>query len=444
MYYGEHSIRFYPDESFVGGFTYDDPLNPPYCPDTWERWHLIPTGKVIFSPPEVEDSMLKIPGRNGLINVNKYTIGKPVYGARTGDIEFILDPDYLEDWPAIYSDIMRYFHGKERCAVLKDDRYFYYKGFFSVSDLTPGENWDTIKLSYQLDPFKYERWASDESWLWDDFDFRQGTIREYWAIELSGTAGQTISYGVEAIHPFGQDVVPKFKAYNRQHIEGGEGGNIKQFSATVNRFPIKWDVTHITGSQNFSSARVEWVNATGLPTTHSDTADANWVSVLRVMLDPEGDYHLIATLETKANALTTMNTDLAVKMESALACFNTLHDIVKDTYSAGSQELALQISDMEALLPSVAQHLYTIRDTAWSGAVQVRANDGSWKNIFSYDFVQYPEVSLNREDEWVEINEYESGNTNHELMHLYFRLTDSSNAIGIDPEITISIRGNTL
>lgn len=195
MYFGEHSIRFYPDESGIGRYLFNSKDNPEDCPDTWERWHLIPTGKVIFQPPEHKQNLLEIPGRHGLVDVNKYTFGMPVYGARTGDIEFILDPDYIEDWPAIYSDMLRYFHGQERCAVLRDDRYFYYKGFFDVSELTPDESWDTVKLTYTLDPFKYERWIGGDGkhpWLWDDFDLRQGVIRYYDDIVVDGDRALSI------------------------------------------------------------------------------------------------------------------------------------------------------------------------------------------------------------------------------------------------------------
>jgi hypothetical protein len=211
MYFGEHSIRFYPDENYVGNFPFDSEANPEDCPDTWERWHLVPTGKVIFQPPEYKQNLLEIPGRNGPVDVNKYTFGRPVYGARTGDIEFILDPDYIDDWPDIYSDMMRYFQGQERCAVLRDDRYFYYKGFFSVSELTPDESWDTVKLNYTLEPFKCERWTRGSvptSWMLAGFDFEPGVI---WGPEDINV--ETSSDGIQALDILSPDLsgVPCFK-----------------------------------------------------------------------------------------------------------------------------------------------------------------------------------------------------------------------------------------
>lgn len=215
MYFGEHSIRFYPDESRVGANLFKSENNPLDCPDTWERWHLIPTGKVIIQPPEYKQNLLEIPGRNGPVDVNKYTFGRPVYGARTGDIEFILDPDYIEDWPDIYSDMMRYFQGQERCAVLQDDRYYYYKGLFSVSELTPDESWDTVKLNYTLEPFKYERWTSAEPWLWDDFDFRQGVIRAYRDIDLNTLYPHAIEpHGILTIPMMAVPSTPEFMETN--------------------------------------------------------------------------------------------------------------------------------------------------------------------------------------------------------------------------------------
>ena len=163
---GAHSVRFYPAEmeakrdgqDDIGSHLFSDDNNLVACPDTWRTWHLIPTGKCVFEPPKPKESPLDIPGRHGELELNRYIHGHPVFGNRTGSLEFILDPDYTGSWASLYRRIVSYFQGKERLAVLSDDRAFFYKGRFHVSDIKPGEYWDTLRIDYNLDPFKYDRW----------------------------------------------------------------------------------------------------------------------------------------------------------------------------------------------------------------------------------------------------------------------------------------------
>jgi len=92
IYYGEHSIRFFASEALVEKYPFDfaahhrklvrardtetddaekaklsdeitDMLRAfDTCPDTWERWHLIPKTKPVFQPPDTDDSFITIPG----------------------------------------------------------------------------------------------------------------------------------------------------------------------------------------------------------------------------------------------------------------------------------------------------------------------------------------------------------------------------------------------
>lgn len=177
MYFGDHSIRFYPDESYVGEYLFDSEKKLDICPDTWKTWKLIPNEKPIFASPEFDDELLQIPGRHGLVRLTKGGIGHTVYGNIKGSIDFTPDPDEITHWSGLYSDIRRYLHGKERLAVLRDDRYFFYKGLFRVKDIAPDKYYDKISIEYSLEPFKYERWDGEHDWYWDDFDFGCGIIR---------------------------------------------------------------------------------------------------------------------------------------------------------------------------------------------------------------------------------------------------------------------------
>jgi len=182
MYFGGHSIRFYPNEDHVGKYLFDSEKELDICPDTWKTWKLIPNEKPIFASPEFDDELLQIPGRHGLVRLTKGGIGHTVYGNIKGSIDFTPDPDEITHFPGLYSDICRYLHGKERLAVLRDDRYFFYKGLFRVKSITPDKYYDKISIEYSLEPFKYERWDGsgrlEDDWRWNDFDFECGIARD--------------------------------------------------------------------------------------------------------------------------------------------------------------------------------------------------------------------------------------------------------------------------
>ena len=195
IYYGEHSIRFFPTEKNVeeysfAGFNASGEHCSENCPDTWERWHLIPKAKPVFAPPGTEDSFITVPGRHGHINLTRYTFGKPVYKQRSGSITFLIDPDYIKHRATIHSEMTEYFQGQERLAVLRDDRFYYYMGTFTVQKIDPDKIGDEITLEYDLYPYKFERWAGGP-WFWDDLDFETGVIRDYVEETLEANAYQS-------------------------------------------------------------------------------------------------------------------------------------------------------------------------------------------------------------------------------------------------------------
>lgn len=382
MYFGEHSIRFYPDESRVGTFPFDSKENQDDCPDTWDRWHLIPTGKVIFQPPEHKQNLLEIPGRHGLVNVNKYTFGRPVFGARTGDIEFILDPDYIEDWPAIYSDMLRYFHGQERCAVLRDDRYFFYKGFFDVSDLTPDESWDTVKLTYTLDPFKYERWTSVEPWFWDDFDFRQGVIRN--TQDITVTTVGTNSHAM--IFPAIQ--MPVALAFKRSRLD-------EELPAII---------SGQNGLQAFCSS---------LPSDETEAKLANFDDISAELTSRIASY--FTGQRSKDNGYRNDPLDGSANMLlSAIAEVKRLCD-----NNAPDDDIKIAVDEMQ-------NSAYPVPTAAIGGLLQASTSQGGiWYNVYYDDYTPVPELTLMGE-----------GYPKQEAM-LYFKGSGTK-------YISIRLRGGTL
>ena len=152
--------------------------------NTWDDWSLIPNGRPMFVPPTQKTNYLDIPGGNGSLDMSEALTGYPVFNNREGSFTFIVmnegaayqpkcSPRRLED---IASRIMSYLHGKRMRAVLEDDDQYFWEGRFYVESITPGADWSTITIGYNVDPYKYETLSTIDSWLWDPFNFETGEI----------------------------------------------------------------------------------------------------------------------------------------------------------------------------------------------------------------------------------------------------------------------------
>jgi len=458
MYDGEHSIRFFDSEVAAGSWTFDDPDIPAKHPHTWKTWHLIPTGKPVVKPPENDMNMLKIPGRHGLINPNKYTFGRPVFGNRTGSIEFILDPDYIWNWPVIYSEILTYFHGQERLMVLRDDRFYYYKGWFTVSDLEPGEYFDTVTLEYSLEPFKYERFTSgDPPQLWDDFNFLTGVLRNYSSIVVSGVAGTEKMLeivGREGL--FGTDDVPEITGLNTAGVLSAaiaEGGPLHDLEAALKAVPITvWvEYTPLPGEEVIDiSSRSEMTDKdklyrlNGIVYKYStDYTTAHLIKAAgqtdRDVLTSQAFADVIDNLN-RAAGCQPLNADLLTEIKALTDALTEL----KDTASAqdtSEEPPTWETSDVDLgvllgnVLPGAYFQLVFVRTVAMRGIVQARVGrDGEWVNVFYADGKSFPVLAV-------------GGASARSYLYLRTTIDTTGLRIGgnkIDPLVTVSVRGNTL
>lgn len=153
--------------------------------NTYDDWHLVPSSRPLFAPPPVKTNYLDIPGSNGQLDLTDVLNGHPVYGNRTGSIEFIVLNGYGE-WQNRYSEICNYLHGKKMIAILEDDPAWYYEGRFSVNQWASEKDWSRITIDYDVYPYKREIVDSVEPWKWDPFDLENGIIREFNGIVVEG------------------------------------------------------------------------------------------------------------------------------------------------------------------------------------------------------------------------------------------------------------------
>lgn len=171
-YDGVHSV-------LIGDF-----VNGAYDPnqgfvDTWKDLHLIPASRPIIAPPKVRENYVDIPGAHGNVDITDILIGRPLYENREGSLEFYVDhtnEDYNR-WDVAYDYLLNLLHGFKRKIILKDSPSYFYEGRISLNEWKTDQMASTITLDYNVQPFKYMLWNSTDDWLWDPFDFLNGTIK---------------------------------------------------------------------------------------------------------------------------------------------------------------------------------------------------------------------------------------------------------------------------
>lgn len=129
-------------------------------------------------------------------------------------------------WQNKYSDIMDYLHGRRMKIILEDDPAYYYLGRFSVNDWNSEKDWSKIVFDYNVDPYKYELFATNEPWLWDPFSFIDGVIRST-EDHMNLTVGETpVDIAVPWIT---MPVTPTFYIQRTDNVSGSAPLHIEFF-----------------------------------------------------------------------------------------------------------------------------------------------------------------------------------------------------------------------
>lgn len=185
---------------------------PPYDLDTdrntWEHWRIVPTSRPVFAVPSPKTNYVEVPGANGKLDLSQALTGYPLYNNRTGSIEFVVMNDFRH-WQTAYTDIMTTIHNRKLYCVYEEDPEYYYVGRWNVQSWSTGNDHSRITLSYELEPYKWRLYDSDDAWLWDPFNFRTGVVTS----RLSGTNAAFLSTvsvetGQDAKYMLNLDAIP--------------------------------------------------------------------------------------------------------------------------------------------------------------------------------------------------------------------------------------------
>lgn len=168
--------------------------------DTYEDFHLVAKDRQVINEPPVSLNYVTVAGATGSLDLTDVLTGGPIYGNRTGTLEFVVLND-IEDYDITKSKISNYLHGRKFKVINRDERMYYYYGRLVVNEWGSDFNHSTISLNYTFDPFKYVMWANDERWLWDPFDFELGVINDWTGVSINGTNTLTFNWGPMEIIP---------------------------------------------------------------------------------------------------------------------------------------------------------------------------------------------------------------------------------------------------
>lgn len=148
------------------------------------------------SEPVRKRDIVEIFGRDGDIDLYETLIDRPIFERRTIEEKFILLGQHAEsgnyyigdpsEWAMMISQIKNGFnsHSSQMRIVLSCDPGYYWQGRCeaSIDELEPYRA--ILKIKADVEPYKYERYNSAEPWIWDDFSFIDGIIREYGNIHV--------------------------------------------------------------------------------------------------------------------------------------------------------------------------------------------------------------------------------------------------------------------
>lgn len=150
--------------------------------NTWTDWKLIPSSRPVINPPTPKINLVDIPGKNGRLDISTLLTGRPLFGPRTGDLEFVVShdkhPDWENTWENLYESIVQHLHGRKLKAILSDDPAFYYEGRFTLNSWSSEAKFTRLSISYVLNPYKMLIAGTLDEWMWDSFSFENGVIVE--------------------------------------------------------------------------------------------------------------------------------------------------------------------------------------------------------------------------------------------------------------------------
>lgn len=182
---------------------------------SYDDWGLILKSRPVISPPEPKTNYIDIPEADGQLDLTESLSGEVRFNNRDITFEFNVI-DARQRWSSLYSEIANYLHGQKLKIIFDEDPYYYYMGRFKIDEWESDKRTSVLTITGSCDPYKYDIIGSLDDWIWDDFNFETGIIRDYSEIVVDGTL-DFIVLGTR------RHAVPTFEV----HSSDGQGMKVK-------------------------------------------------------------------------------------------------------------------------------------------------------------------------------------------------------------------------
>ena len=159
----------------------------------WTDWKLMPVNTPVIAMPPLRSNLIELPGLSGEIDLSEAITGYPIFGSRTGQLNFLM-VDHFNRWRGVIREIRHYLHGQRMILTLQDIPDWYFIGRFSIDDAACDELHGTVAIGYTLEPYMYAVDSTDSPWLWDPFSFVDGVIRERVFTGISIASGADLEF----------------------------------------------------------------------------------------------------------------------------------------------------------------------------------------------------------------------------------------------------------
>lgn len=140
-------------------------------------WGIVPLGMPIMAPPQQKLHVIDVPGSDGVLDLSNSLTGYPVFGNRSGNMQFAILHEETQTAQA-YTKMLNFLQGTDVKMILEDDPNYYYTGRVYVENIDAKSDGahSEVTLGYDLEPYKQSIYSSFDDWLWDPFNFELDSI----------------------------------------------------------------------------------------------------------------------------------------------------------------------------------------------------------------------------------------------------------------------------
>lgn len=151
---------------------------------TLDDWGLAIGNNDYIDDPEIDTNYVFIPGRSDFIDLSEVVSGKPVYTKRKIHMEMGGVRERLQ-WDNDISSIRNKIHGQLVQIVFDNDPNYYWQGRCEVVKFDRFRELGEFEINIETaSPFKWAVADSQDSWLWDPFDFEDGIIPGFASVDV--------------------------------------------------------------------------------------------------------------------------------------------------------------------------------------------------------------------------------------------------------------------